>query len=75
MYDQTGSTGDAQGHPGFNGDPFSQFRGGFGGGQGMGGFEDLFKDIFNMDGRQGQQQPQETVVSMRISFNEAVNGT
>ena len=64
MYDQTGATGDAQGFSGFQGDPFSQFRGGFGGfqgrgGAGMGGFEDILKDIFGGAGRsQGQSQYQ-----------------
>ena len=72
MYDQTGATGDAQGFSGFEGDPFSQFRGGFGGfqGQGMGGFEDILKDMFGMGGGRGQQQQaQETLLTIKISFN------
>lgn len=79
MYDHTGATGDAQGHEGFGGDPFSQFRNGFGGFQGGSaqggmGFEDIFKEFFKSGGQRGQPQEEPTMMAMEISFNEAVNG-
>ncbi len=72
-YDQYGSADGPQFQGGGFGGDFSGFGGGFG------GFSDIFSDIFSAFGGGGsgprmQQRGDDIVISMRLSFDEAIFG-
>ena len=89
MYDQTGQTGEGNAAeynnyhsnegPSYE-DIFSQFQGGFKG-QNMGGFEDIFSDLFGGEFQQkqkrGGQNYDNSPITMNVvlSFEESVMGT